>query len=282
MIPQAYITAWQSKVPWPAAYQVEQDLILSRVMIMIASDDALGSEFVMRGGTCLHKLHLPEPYRYSEDLDYVRRNEGSIGPYLDRLRVIAGDCGLTWKEVDFSGPMVHVILDAEPTVPPGRIRIKIETNIAEIEFFRPTMTIDHEVDNGWWSGREKIPTFVLDEMMATKTRALHQRRKGRDLLDLWLVLTTQSVTAQTIVDGLRHYMKDEVVDYHAFTKTLWDKLRDDDFRHDLDALVTVVPEGYDIDAAADLVVEQLAALLDHAPPLSEIANGAWREARHLQ
>lgn len=282
MIPQAFITAWQSKVPWPAAYQVEQDIILSRLMIMIASDEVLGSEFVMRGGTCLHKLHLPEPYRYSEDLDYVRRTESGIGPYLDRLREIAADCELTWKEVDLAGQMVHVILDAEPTVPPGRIRIKIETNIAETDFFMVTTTIEHEVDNGWWSGKKGVPTFALDEMMATKTRALHQRRKGRDLFDLWLVLTTQPVTPQTIVDGLRHYMKDDVFDYHAFTKTLWDKLHDDDFRHDLDALVTAIPDGYDIAAAADLVIGQLGALLDHAPDLSEIANGAWREGRHLQ
>ena len=43
----------------------------------------------MRGGTCLHKLHLDEPRRYSEDLDYVRRTNTGIKPYITELRAIA-------------------------------------------------------------------------------------------------------------------------------------------------------------------------------------------------
>ena len=30
----------------------------------------------------LHKIVLPEPLRYSEDLDYVRATHGPIGPLL--------------------------------------------------------------------------------------------------------------------------------------------------------------------------------------------------------
>jgi predicted nucleotidyltransferase component of viral defense system len=122
-------------------------------MIEIAADELLGAEFVMRGGTCLHKLQLPRPYRYSEDLDYVRRSQSGIGPYLDRLRLIAADVGLTWTQVQPAGQMVHVVLDAEATTRPGRIRIKIETNIAETDFFEQTTAIGHAVENGWWSGK---------------------------------------------------------------------------------------------------------------------------------
>ncbi len=52
--------------------QVEQDLLLSRLIIEVANHPYLGGELVFRGGTCLHKLHLDTPRRYSEDLDYVR------------------------------------------------------------------------------------------------------------------------------------------------------------------------------------------------------------------
>jgi len=37
---------------------VEQDLLLSRVLIEMYQDDFLRDELVFRGGTCLHKLHL--------------------------------------------------------------------------------------------------------------------------------------------------------------------------------------------------------------------------------
>ena len=58
MIPHAFITAWTARAPWPYPYQVEQDLILSRLMIEIANHELLGRELRLRGGTCLHKLHL--------------------------------------------------------------------------------------------------------------------------------------------------------------------------------------------------------------------------------
>src|SRR5688572_26830121 len=104
-------------------------------MIEIAQHELLGGEFVLRGGTCLHKLHLPAPLRYSEDLDYVRRTHSGIGPYVEALRSIAADVGLDVGSVNASGQMVHVYLDAEPTVPPGRIRVKVETNISETTSF---------------------------------------------------------------------------------------------------------------------------------------------------
>ena len=70
-------------MPWNAGDQVEQDLILVRLMIEIATDLLLGDEFVMGGGTCFHMLWLDRPWRYSEDLDYVRRTDGPVGPIFD-------------------------------------------------------------------------------------------------------------------------------------------------------------------------------------------------------
>ncbi|MCZ7629651.1 MAG: nucleotidyl transferase AbiEii/AbiGii toxin family protein [Microthrixaceae bacterium] len=62
--------------------------MLSRLIVEIANHPLLGGELVFRGGTCLHKLHLPTPRRYSEDLDYVRVTSSPIGPLLDALREV--------------------------------------------------------------------------------------------------------------------------------------------------------------------------------------------------
>ena len=85
MIPATAITAWGVQRPWPTPEQVEQDLLLSRAICAIASDEYLGDELVFRGGTALHKLHLDRPFRYSEDLDYVRRTAGGIVPLTQAL-----------------------------------------------------------------------------------------------------------------------------------------------------------------------------------------------------
>lgn len=103
MIAQAYLNQWATRAPWPVPAQVEQDLVLSRLIVEIAQHDLLGSELALRGGTCLHKLHLPQPLRYSEDLDYVRRTHSGIKPYLTALRDIATRVGLIVSRPGFDG-----------------------------------------------------------------------------------------------------------------------------------------------------------------------------------
>jgi predicted nucleotidyltransferase component of viral defense system len=43
--------------------------------------------------------------------------------------------------------------------------------------------------------------------LSTKLRALYQRRKGRDLFDLWQVLVALGTEDALIIDGLAHYME---------------------------------------------------------------------------
>ena len=88
MIPAQNIVAWGNVVPWADQRQVEQDLIISRVLVEIFSDEMLRGELRFRGGTALNKLQFPAPLRYSEDIDLVRTSAGPIGPILDGLRVV--------------------------------------------------------------------------------------------------------------------------------------------------------------------------------------------------
>lgn len=278
MIPRAQIIEWASRAPWSTEADIEQDLILSRLMVEIAKHDLLGGELVMRGGTCLHKLHLPAPLRYSEDLDYVRRSNSAIGPYIDALRDVGVGTGLAVRQVDRPGKMVHVIFDTESTDGLRRIRIKIETNIKEIEACFERTVRPYRVDSSWWSGEADIPTFELDELIGTKLRALHQRSKGRDLFDLWHVLTETAVNDERVIHALNHYMGADIFRYREFAVSLASKLDDPGFANDLDDFVTKAPAGYQTTAAGNLVMERLASRLAKAPPLDEIRGGRWRDA----
>ena len=72
----------------------ETDLLLSRLIIEIANDGYLENELVFRGGTCLHKLRVSPPLRYSEDLDYVRRTDGGMRSLIELLRTIGERLGM--------------------------------------------------------------------------------------------------------------------------------------------------------------------------------------------
>ena len=78
MIPSMNIIAWANVAPWVEQRQIEQDLIISRALIELFNYEFLKGELRFRGGTALHKLHFPEPMRYSEDIDLVRTREGPV------------------------------------------------------------------------------------------------------------------------------------------------------------------------------------------------------------
>ena len=184
MIPTQNIVAWGNVVPWAEQRQVEQDLIISRALVEIFSDDMLRDAVRVRGGTALNKLHFPKPMRYSEDIDLVRTSGGPIGPLLDGLRVVL-EPWLGRARFDQSpvAPKFRFRVDAEDGsgVP---IRLKVEINTRESQAFDDPASLPLKIDNPWFAGEAAISTFSREEMLATKLRALLQRDQGRDLYDL--------------------------------------------------------------------------------------------------
>ena len=184
MIPVQNIVAWGNIVPWGEPRQVEQDLIISRALVEILSDDMLREALRIRGGTALGKLHFPRPVRYSEDIDLVRTSAGPIGPILDGLRAVL-EPWLGRARFDQSpvAPKFRFRVDAEDGsgVP---IRLKVEINTREIRAFDGPVSLQLKIENPWFSGETPISTFSREEILAAKLRALLQRNQGRDLYDL--------------------------------------------------------------------------------------------------
>lgn len=70
MIPHANILAWSENAPWITDAQIEQDLVLSRILIEIFSDPFVRKELSFRGGTALHKLFFERPLLARHNLPY--------------------------------------------------------------------------------------------------------------------------------------------------------------------------------------------------------------------
>ena len=257
MIGTPAVTAWGITHPWRAAEQIEQDLLLSRAICEIANHPYLTEELVFRGGTAFHKLHLNQALRYSEDLDYVRSTAGGIGPLMKALTELGRDLGFNVRTRIGEHPKVYWDTIAHNDVP---IRLKIEVNTHERSPARPIVRQPFVVESSWWSGRTEVPAFDPIEMSATKLRALYQRKKGRDLFDLWLALTQLSLDPDAIIAAFPPYQPIGYTSDLAIAN-LDAKRSDRAFRIDLDPLVTTKPDGYDIDTAAALITDLLLARL---------------------
>lgn len=206
MIPRAHITAWRNVAPWPDDTHVEQDLVLSRALVEVFRRPTVGERLAFRGGTALHKLFFDPPARYSEDLDLVQRQAGPIGPLIDDLRAVL-DPWLgkpTWKAGHGRFTLYYRF---ETTFPPVvRMRVKLEVNTREhfaVDGFVPRR---FDIENPWFSGTAEVTTYTLSELLATKLRALYQRKKGRDLFDLALGLDHPDVDPDRLVGSFAKYM----------------------------------------------------------------------------
>ena len=122
------------------------------------------------------------------------------------------------------------------------------------------------VDSRWFHGSAKIATYELEELLATKLGALYQRRKGRDLFDLALALENGNVDPGRIVTAFAEYMQHEghKVTRAQFERNLASKFRNAQFISDIGPLLSA-SHKYDRDKAAELVLNQLVALLPGDP-----------------
>jgi predicted nucleotidyltransferase component of viral defense system len=277
VISEAELAHWRSIVPWVDASQVEQDLILARLMIEIANDPLLGDELIMRGGTCFHMLWLDRAWRYSEDLDYVRRSATGVGEVFDALRDVATVVG--FEDIATQVGRHPKVRLRSTLVDGGRLQVKIEMNTFERSPARPTVTRRYAVESPWFSGNAAVPTFTIEELTATKIRALFQRRKGRDLFDLWLAFEHGTATLDDVVECFEPYRPDGWTGDRALAN-LDAKLNDTTFLDDLDALVAGQPEGYDHESARRVAEEVIEAAERRRQRLRK-ARSALKEIQDL-
>ncbi|MEN8114360.1 MAG: nucleotidyl transferase AbiEii/AbiGii toxin family protein, partial [Actinomycetota bacterium] len=136
------------------------------------------------------------------------------------------------------------------------MRIKIEVNTHERSPALPHERVRHSIDTTWFARSADVLTFQTAELVATKPRALYQRNKGRDLFDLWLALTDLEVPPSDIIDCFEPYRPEGFTARRAIAN-LRAKLERNDFVTDLEPLVREWPPGYGVEAAAEMVIDQV-------------------------
>lgn len=213
MIPHREIIAWREHAPWPNDVQVEQDLLITRCVAAIFTDEFLRFNLAMRGGTALHKVHLAPAARYSEDIDLVlvqkRRPEivkrhliRAVRPILNSSpRRLIDEAVVGVRNLFQASRIIRQNYPYQPTQPGTRpAKLKIEVNCSEHE---PVFQI---IDIPFDTGSENVllRTYDIDEMLATKLRALRQRDQSRDLFDLNRALTGASLSHVPDPDKVVH------------------------------------------------------------------------------
>ena len=240
MIPVAQITQWRTTAPWPDDMQVEQDLILSRMIVEIFSDPFLKQELAFRGGTALHKMFFSPAARYSEDIDLVRTSKGAIKPIVDALRNLFEPWLGKPKTIRTKRSFKIMFYFNPESSPASKLRIKIEINIQENFSVLDRLLKKYSVQSTWFAGEAEVNTFYFEELIATKLRALYERDKGRDVFDLWLALKQEDFNIAEAIRIFLQYMQSEnkVITRTLFEKNVDLKLKEHSFLDDIGQLLS--------------------------------------------
>jgi predicted nucleotidyltransferase component of viral defense system len=260
MIPEIFIEQWHSRAKWQNPAQVEQDLVISRALVELYSDSYLKNALVFRGGTALNKLFLNPPARYSEDIDFVQKRSEPIGRTIDAIRTLLkpwlGDP--QWKITQRSAKLIYKYssINKLPT------KLKIEINTTEHFQVLPLRSEKFGVQSEWFNGYADIITYEIDELMATKLRALYQRRKGRDLFDVWYVTSRQLIDLGRVFEIFTKYCAndDTNIQKEDFLKNLELKKNHPDFQSDMSALLPI-ELNWSFEEAYQFVVDKVISIL---------------------
>ena len=258
MVIEDAILEWEQEHPWQLKSQIEQDLIICRALCALYNDEYLSEHLAFRGGTTLNKIYLNPQPRYSEDIDLVQINAEPIKETIDKIRNVLSFLGKpVVKQKAHNNTLIFKFNSEIPPIIPLRLKVEINTR----EHFNVFGVIKHEfsVNSQWFSGNCQATTYHLEELLGTKMRALYQRRKGRDLFDLWKALTTQNLDNDKIIRCYKEYI-DFVVDNPPTQKeyllNMEQKIEDTEFLGDTGMLLRP-NEVYNPQEAWELVRKNL-------------------------
>lgn len=262
MIPLAHISHWRAThAPWLSQAHVEQDLVLSRCLVALFANPTVASLVALRGGTALNKLFFAKHARFSEDIDLVQIKSAENGPLIDAVRSTLDPIfgappkrkigeGLTTLTYRFTSN------DSMP------LKLKVETNTREHDALFPLEEHIFAVNSPWFQGESTIHTFMLEELLGTKLRAIYQRKKGRDLYDLWAVAQEHKIDTGKVISAFYHYisLQEVTISRSDFEKNIELKLADKAFREDILPLLRSGVD-YDSESAAEWFRDSLLPLM---------------------
>ncbi|MCY4174835.1 MAG: nucleotidyl transferase AbiEii/AbiGii toxin family protein [Acidimicrobiaceae bacterium] len=273
MIPLADHDHWRTVIPWSDPLEIEQDLVLARLMVDVAQHEALQGKLAFKGGTCLHKLWMPEPWRYSEDLDYTSIGDVEPGVLYAAFKEIglhAGFTGMEWRLSDHASGLAHATLIGE-FLDGSPFYLKIDVQMKPGE--PPPLLRErlHTVDTAWFQGEASVLAFTPEEILASKVAAAYGRRKPRDIFDIWAALQAGITNPEETAERFCRY-KPETWTSRLFAKSLVHKLSFEDY---MDDLVSNLGERNKPNASPQEVVRRTAELVD-ACTEATVPQKRWR------
>lgn len=178
---------------------VEKDYVIGWLLMGVAQQALLQSQWIFKGGTCLKKCYL-DTNRFSEDLDFTLTVDAITQPdeLVEAVREVCewvtqeSGLELPTEQVEFRAvpnPRGSITLRGRvyyrgPLQQPSMPRVRFDLTTDELIILEPiSQPIEHPYSD-LPANPPSIRCYPLEEIFAEKTRALGDRGSPRDLYDI--------------------------------------------------------------------------------------------------
>jgi predicted nucleotidyltransferase component of viral defense system len=172
--------------------KVEIDVILT-YLLQLFSEKGLMEHLAFKGGTLLRKMVFGPIGRLSTDLDFTRRTSIALddlvlefmGAFEHEYRGLSFDIHNDngWY-VSEDGGGINPVCRYPDNTRGIKIKIQVSTRESPILAIHALPQLSHDYFKQLDFAPSTIPSLALEEVIAEKIRAAHQRSKIRDLHDL--------------------------------------------------------------------------------------------------
>ena len=161
---------------------IEKDFVLTYILKKIY-ESSLKDKLIFKGGTALHRLYLHK--RMSIDLDFTE-----ISPVKsNEIKKIIEDKNINSKirEIVRTDKSTKIVLSYISVL---EYKNNIVLDISKRE--KPILKLIKKKAKSPYFKEIEILTFQLEELIAEKIRAIEQRKRPRDYLDIYYILNKKS------------------------------------------------------------------------------------------
>ena len=235
---------WADEGGIPDLALAELDYRLVHALRAIYTDPFLRDRLYLKGGTALNKLYLPGADRLSVDLDF--NAVGSKEQVLQERTPVGEAIAAALEQQDSSydlnyrGRYDQLTVYARFSPLSGTARQRLKLEVSFIERFAILGRVEHSLEPTPFEKPLTVNTYSLEELTSTKLRALHDRRKGRDIYDLFRIADLDLDLDQAAVRKMvlyYFYRANKVFHYPSFVSNVERKMAERGFRDDVRSLI---------------------------------------------
>ena len=200
---------------------IEKDFVLTYMLKKIYESE-FKNKLVFKGGTALHKLYLHK--RISIDLDFTELESIDI----NKLKKLIEDKEINSKikDINETNNSIKIVLSYISVL---EYKNNIIIDISKRE--KPILNLINKKIKSYYFKDIEVLTFQLEELIAEKIRAIIQRNKPRDYLDIYYILNKKNFNIKKSFEIAKQKLKvdNDILDTKRIfndldvVKSLWEQ-----------------------------------------------------------